>query len=63
MARTKQTAKKSLAPQLPRKGLKTSIMEKIRRKSRPSDYGVKVKKARRFKPGTVALKEIRNYLS
>ena len=55
MARTKQTARKSTGGKAPRKTLAT----KAARKSAPADGGVK--KPRRFKPGTVALREIRKY--
>lgn len=59
MARTKQTARKSTAQKVPRKQL---VAQKIARKSAPmlsSNTGVK--KPHRFKPGTVALREIRKY--
>ena len=55
MARTKQTARKSTAQKVPRKQL---VAQKIARKSAPSTG---VKKPHRFKPGTVALREIRKY--
>jgi len=53
MARTKQTARKSTGGKAPRKQLGT----KAARKSAPATGGVK--KPHRFKPGTVALREIR----
>jgi hypothetical protein len=56
MARTKQTARKSTAQKVPRKQL---VAQKIARKSSPIVSGVK--KPHRFKPGTVALREIRKY--
>ena len=56
MARTKQTARKSTGGKAPRKQLAT----KAARKSAPSQGGV-VKTVRRFRPGTVALREIRKY--
>ena len=56
MARTKQTARKSTAQKVPRKQL---VAQKIARKSAPVTTGVK--KPHRFKPGTVALREIRKY--
>jgi histone H3 len=56
MARTKQTARKSTAQKVPRKQL---ISQKIARKSAPLITGVK--KPHKFKPGTVALREIRKY--
>ncbi len=55
MARTKQTARKSTGGHPPRKQLAT----KAARKSAPTAGGVK--KPRRFRPGTVALREIRRY--
>ncbi|KAL7445810.1 hypothetical protein ACHAXM_011381 [Skeletonema potamos] len=55
MARTKQTARKSTGGKAPRKQLAT----KAARKSTPSAGGVK--KPHRFRPGTVALREIRRY--
>lgn len=56
MARTKQTARKSTAQKVPRKQI---IAQKIARKSAPVSIGVK--KPHRFRPGTVALREIRKY--
>lgn len=55
MARTKQTARKSTGGKAPRKQLAT----KAARKSAPATGGVK--KPHRFKPGTVALREIRKF--
>ena len=55
MARTKQTARKSNAGKAPRKQLAT----KAARKSAPPAAGVK--KPHRYRPGTVALREIRRY--
>ena len=55
MARTKQTARKSTAGKAPRKQLAT----KAARKSAPASGGVK--KPHRYRPGTVALREIRRY--
>ena len=55
MARTKQTARKSTGGKAPRKQLAT----KAARKSGPSGGGVK--KPHRYRPGTVALREIRKY--
>jgi len=54
-ARTKQTARKSTGGKAPRKQLAT----KAARKSAPSTGGVK--KPHRYRPGTVALREIRRY--
>uniref|UniRef100_A0A8C8ZPU1 Histone H3 n=1 Tax=Prolemur simus TaxID=1328070 RepID=A0A8C8ZPU1_PROSS len=55
MARTKQTARKSTGGKAPRKQLAT----KVARKSAPATGGVK--KPHRYRPGTVALREIRRY--
>ena len=55
MARTKQTARKSTGGMAPRKVLAT----KAARKSAPATGGVK--KPHRYRPGTVALREIRKY--
>ncbi|XP_075927291.1 histone H3-like [Petromyzon marinus] len=55
MARTKQTARKSTEGKAPRKQLAT----KAARKSAPATGGVK--KPHRYRPGTVALREIRRY--
>src|ERR1700743_2594242 len=55
MARTKQTARKSTGGKAPRK----QPASKAARKSAPSTGGVK--KPHRYKPGTVALREIRRY--
>jgi len=54
MARTKQTARKSTGGKAPRKQLAT----KAARKSAPSGG---VKKPHRYRPGTVALREIRRF--
>ena len=55
MARTMQTARKSTGGKAPRKQLAT----KAARKSAPATGGVK--KPHRYRPGTVALREIRRY--
>ena len=55
MARTKQTARKSTGGKAPRKMLAT----KAARKSAPPPGGIK--KPHRYRPGTVALREIRKY--
>ncbi|URD85947.1 hypothetical protein MUK42_28380 [Musa troglodytarum] len=55
MARTKQTARKSTGGKSPHKQLAT----KAARKTAPAAGGVK--KPHRFRPGTVALREIRKY--
>ncbi|KAH6563957.1 hypothetical protein BASA50_003767 [Batrachochytrium salamandrivorans] len=67
MARTKQTARKSTGGKAPRKQLAT----KAARKSAPATGGVKrhdlltdsafSQKPHRYRPGTVALREIRRY--
>ena len=55
MARTKQTARRSTGGKAPRKQLAT----KASRKTAPHTGGVK--KPHRYRPGTVALREIRRY--
>ncbi len=55
MARTKQTARKSTGGKAPRHHL----AQKAARRSEPSTGGVK--KPHRYRPGTVALREIRRY--
>jgi histone H3 len=55
MARTKQTARKSTGGKAPRK----QLASKAARKSTPSMAGIK--KPHRYRPGTVALREIRKY--
>ncbi|XP_017401674.2 histone H3-like [Cebus imitator] len=55
VAHTKQTARKSTGGKAPRKQLAT----KAARKSAPATGGVK--KPHRYRPGTVALREIRRY--
>ena len=55
MARSKQTARKSTGGKVPRKQLAT----KAARKSAPTAGAVK--KPHRYRPGTVALREIRKY--
>ena len=54
MARTKQTARKSTGGKAPRK----QLASKAARKSTPAEGQ---KKNRRYRPGTVALREIRRY--
>ena len=56
MARTKQTAQKSNGGKAPRK----QLASKAARKSVPDNAGG-VKKPHRYRPGTVALREIRRY--
>jgi histone H3 len=55
MARTKQTARKSTGGKAPRK----QLASKAARKSTPSSAGIK--KPHRYRPGTVALREIRKF--
>lgn len=55
MARTKQTARKSTGGKAPRKQMAT----KAGRREAPATGGVK--KPHRYRPGTVALREIRKY--
>ncbi|VAH66350.1 hypothetical protein VPH35_046192 [Triticum aestivum] len=55
MARTKQTARKSTGGKAPRK----QLASKAARKSAPTTGGVK--KPHCYRPGTVALREIRKY--
>jgi len=55
MARTKQTARKSTGGKAPRK----QLASKAARKSTPSTGGIK--KPHRYRPGTVALREIRKF--
>lgn len=58
MARTKQTARKSTGGKAPRKQLATKYTRKA---PLPSAATGGVKKPHRFRPGTVALREIRRY--
>jgi histone H3 len=55
MARTKQTARKSTGGKAPRK----QLANKLLKKSAPTE--APVKKPHRYRPGTVALREIRHY--
>ena len=55
MARTKLTARKSTGQKAPRK----QLASKAARKTAPATGGVK--KPQRYRPGTVALREIRKY--
>ena len=59
MARTKQTARKSLAAKMPRKNI--YITHRVARKSSPLNVTTGIKKVRLCKPGNVALKEIKKY--
>jgi len=58
MARTKQTARKSTGGKAPRKQL-AAKSSAARKTAAPAAGGVK--KPHRFRPGTVALREIRRY--
>jgi histone H3 len=58
MARTKQTARKSTGGKAPRKQLSQKAARKSAVKT-PTSGGLK--KPHRYKPGTVALREIRRY--
>jgi len=55
MARTKQTARKSTGGKAPRKQLATKAARRIA----PSNGGLR--RPHRYRPGTVALREIRRY--
>lgn len=57
MARKKQTARKSVGGRPPRKPLETRAASK----SAPATGGVKKPRNYRFRPGTVALREVRKY--
>ena len=57
MARTKQTARKSTGGKAPRK----SIATKAAKKTNAAPHSGGVKKPHRFRPGTVALREIRKF--
>ena len=59
MARTKQTAKQAAQSKTVTLVARKTIPPKLRRKSAPASGGVK--KPKRFRPGTVALRQIRKY--
>ena len=59
MVRTKQTARKSTGGKAPRKFLATMASRKEVREKSPLYGGIK--KPHRYRPGTVALREIRKY--
>ena len=59
MARTKQTARKNTGAKAPRKQLANKAARKTASVSNPAAGGVK--KPHRFRPGTVALREIRKF--
>merc|ERR1711998_139291 len=56
MARTKQTARKSSGGKAPRKQLNNKLKEQ-----KESLMSAGVRKPHRYRPGTVALREIRKY--
>ncbi|EHY57107.1 histone H3 [Exophiala dermatitidis] len=60
MARTKQTARKSTGGVAPRRNLRSLAKDQLSGKRLPDSTG-RVKKPHRYKPGTVALREIRRY--
>lgn len=57
MGRTKQVARKSTGGKAPR----SQVASKKAPKPKTTNAGDKVKKPHRFRPGTVALREIRKY--
>lgn len=57
MARTKQTARKAMGTKAPRK----AMANKAARKSAMPLSQSNIKKPHRFRPGTVALREIRKF--
>ena len=59
MARTKQTARKSHGGKSPSKVVKQIIAHARKKAYNPTAGGVK--KPRRYRPGTVAIREIRKY--
>ncbi|WVQ66473.1 histone H3 [Kwoniella botswanensis] len=61
MARTKQTARKSTGGKAPRKQLATKAARKSTSKTQGAVTSGGVKKPHRYRPGTVALREIRRY--
>jgi histone H3 len=61
MARTKQTARKSMGGKAPRKQIATKAAKKAMPQSGSSQLSSSSKKTHRYRPGTVALREIRRY--
>ena len=59
MARTKQTARRTTGGKAPRKTLPTMVARKAAHRQAMIAGGVR--KPRRYRPGTVALREIRRY--
>ncbi len=63
MARTKQTARKNTGTKAPRKHLANKAARKSVQPIPPPSAGITggMKKPHRYRPGTVALREIRKY--
>jgi histone H3 len=61
MARTKQTARKSMGGKAPRKQIATKGAKKAMPQAGSSQMSTSSKKTHRYRPGTVALREIRRY--
>ncbi len=61
MARTKQNAQRSTGGKAPRKQLAAKSLAIINRKTTPAPAPPGVRAPRRYRPGTVALREIRRY--
>lgn len=61
MARTKQTARKTTDGPSPRRSLATKSASIAAKNARQSKQVMSVKKPHRYRPGTVALREIRRY--
>lgn len=60
MARTKQTARKTTGGKAPRKKLATKVLRRSTARMMAASGGG-VKRPHRYRPGTVALREIRKY--
>ena len=61
MARTKQTARKTVAGKAPRKQMAMKASKSAAKAGKAVPAGGGLKKPHRFRPGTVALREIRKY--
>lgn len=68
MARTKQTSRGSSGGKTPRKTIATKAHSKVAKKGKKTRFSSKkrtgapgIKKAMRFRPGTVALRDIKRY--
>ena len=59
MARTKQTARKTTSSKIPRKHFPLEVKKVARKTATLTLTGVK--KPKMFRPGTIALREIRKY--